>query len=93
MNRESDDGTSASLKRRDFIGVLAGAAASLVLTPTLNLSAVRSVPSPVVSIHMDQPYLDWSGTATPYYPPPGARAGQTVAPLDEESLRFHYCYL
>jgi len=41
----------------------------------------------VVSFHLDQPYLDWSGTAVPYYPPPGARSAEVAAHLTEEMLR------
>ena len=86
--------TSASLTRRGFIGVLAGAGAALTSIPYVHLGAARSVCShPVVSIHMDQPYLDWTGTAVPYYPPLGTRSAQIVASLDEESLRLQHCYL
>jgi len=41
----------------------------------------------IISFHLDQPYLDWSGTAVPYYPPPGACSAEAVAPLPEEMLR------
>lgn len=43
--------------------------------------------SPVVSFHMDQPYLDMTGTAIPYYPPPGMRSGESAARLSEEVFR------
>jgi len=85
----------ACITRRDFIGVFVGAGAALALIPGVHLRAALSIPSrqPVVSFHMDQPYLDWSGTAMPYYPPPGTRSGQIVANFDEESLRLRHCYL
>jgi len=41
----------------------------------------------VISFHLDHPYLDWSGTAVPYYPPPGACSAEAVAQLPEEMLR------
>jgi hypothetical protein len=46
----------------------------------------RATPRPVVSFHMDQPYVDHSGTAEPYVPPPGARSAEPVALLDEEAI-------
>ena len=63
-------------------------------------SAARAVPSvkaatalhraPVVSFHVDRPYIDTTGTATPYLPPAGTRSGQPIAELsDEEYLRRH----
>lgn len=97
MNHELESGTMTSntLSRRNFIGSLAGAGAALTWILRLRLDAVRTVasPRPVVSIHMDQPYLDWSGTAMPYDPPAGLRSGEVLANLGEESLRLRYCYL
>jgi hypothetical protein len=43
--------------------------------------------SPVLSFHMDQPYLDVTGTAVPYYPPPGVRSGDSAAELSEDVFR------
>jgi hypothetical protein len=85
----------ACITRRDFIGIFIGAGAALTLIPAVPLPAALSIRSrqPVVSFHMDQPYLDWSGTAMPYYPPPGIRSGQIVANFYDESLRFQHCYL
>ena len=42
---------------------------------------------PVVSFHMDQPYLDVSGKAVPYHPPRGLRSAQSLAELSDEA--FH----
>jgi hypothetical protein len=42
--------------------------------------------TPVVSFHLDQPYLDWSGEGLPYVPPVGARAGDALACLSEAEL-------
>ena len=41
---------------------------------------------PVVSFHMDQPYIDYSGTAEPYVPPVGARSAAHAASFDEETI-------
>jgi hypothetical protein len=46
----------------------------------------RAAPRPVVSFHMDQPYVDYSGTAEPYVPPAGARSAEFLASLDEEAV-------
>jgi hypothetical protein len=95
MSREPDNTRSRLLTRRDFIGALAGAGAALGSIPTWQVDVAQSTASrrPIVSIHMDQPYLDWSGTAMPYYPPAGSRSAQILAKLDEESLRLYHCYL
>jgi len=47
-------------------------------------------PEPVVSFHMDQPYLDMTGTAVPYIPPAGTRSGQPLAELSVEE--FYACF-
>lgn len=46
----------------------------------------RTTPRPVVSFHMDQPYVDYSGTADPYRPPAGARSAEFIASLDDEAI-------
>jgi hypothetical protein len=46
----------------------------------------------VVSFHMDQPYLDPTGTAAPYHPPSGARSASPVAHLSEEAFRRSQAY-
>ena len=46
---------------------------------------------PIVSFHLDQPYLDLTGKQKPYIPPAGMRAGAPLAALTEEQLlsRFY----
>ena len=39
--------------------------------------------TPVVSFHLDQPYLDLTGQDVPYVPPAGCRAGDALAALDD----------
>jgi len=46
----------------------------------------RGTPRPVVSFHMDQPYVDYSGTAEPYVPPSGARSAEHLASLDDATV-------
>ncbi len=47
---------------------------------------------PVVSFHIDRPYLDLSGTAEPYIPPAGTRSGQPAATLSDTEFRRRYAY-
>jgi hypothetical protein len=62
----------------------------------MGLEAVAALPpvkAAVVSIHMDQPYLDLTGRALPYLPPPGLRAGAPLADLSEAEFRRRFVYL
>jgi len=81
---------AAILTRRTFLGVIAMGGASL-LVPAVTLLAQTERAgehrSPVVSFHMDRPYLDMTGTAIPYYPPPGVRSGDSAAELSEDVFR------
>jgi len=47
--------------------------------------------APVVSFHLDQPYLDLTGLEKPYVPPAGLRSGAPLAALSEEQVlsRFY----
>lgn len=42
--------------------------------------------TPVVSFHLDRPYLDFTGKAIPYLPPAGARGAEGLAGLSEADL-------
>lgn len=46
---------------------------------------------PVVSFHLDQPYLDLTGLGEPYVPPAGLRSGAPLAAFSEEEMlgRFY----
>lgn len=85
------------LKRRAFMTQLAAAGAAMAATAgPMQLRAVAAVPrvrAAVVSIHMDQPYIDATGSALPYLPPDGVRAGDPVAHLSEAELRRRFVYL
>jgi hypothetical protein len=107
--REHAVGEPGGITRRTFLGQVAatvGAGAALlagavqVARPVPGIATretARGRPSasrpPVVSFHIDRPYLDLSGTAEPYIPPAGARSGQPAAALsDVEFWRRHaYC--
>jgi hypothetical protein len=88
------------LTRRDFVAKLAVASAAIgafALAPEAAWTAEGSaspVPArkPVVSFHMDRPYVDPTGTAMPYLPPSGARSGAPVARFSEEAFRRMQCY-
>ncbi len=54
--------------------------------PVVPRTAVTA-PAPVISIHLDMPYLDVSGRGIPYRPPIGMRGGQSLAALSE--AEFH----
>jgi hypothetical protein len=94
-----EDGVMKSLAvtRRDFIGatVLVGsltvlpqvARADPVHLPTHSSSAAQ----PVISFHMDQPYVDYTGTAQRYVPPAGARSAHFVSELDEAAVSGTLC--
>ena len=81
---------AATLTRRTFMGAIALGGAALVAPAGALLAQAERAGgrgSPVVSFHMDQPYLDMTGTAIPYYPPPGVRSGDAAARLSEEVFR------
>jgi len=84
------------LTRRDFLAnvVAAGAAVSAALAiPTPIIAATAPSRAAVVSIHLDQPYLDRTGTAIPYHPPHGMRSAAGVEHLSEEAFRRLQCYV
>jgi hypothetical protein len=47
---------------------------------------IHQTSRPIVSFHMDQPYVDYSGTAEPYVPPAGARSAEFIASLSDEAI-------
>jgi hypothetical protein len=88
------------LTRRDFVAKLAVASAAIgafALPPEAVWPAGASASpgqarGPVVSFHMDRPYIDPTGTAMPYLPPSGTRSGAPVARFSEETFRRMQCY-
>ncbi|MGC2332069.1 MAG: twin-arginine translocation signal domain-containing protein [Candidatus Acidiferrales bacterium] len=88
------------LTRRDFVAQVTAAGAAigaLALAPGAAAFAEAPAPSrqtrkPVVSFHMDRPYIDRSGRAMPYHPPRGACSGEPAARLSEEAFRRMQCY-
>jgi len=85
------------LTRRDFIAEMAAASAAIAAA-AVPLPAVIFVAPPVaaraavVSIHMDQPYIDATGRALPYVPPNGLRAGAPAENLTEAEFRSSQIY-
>lgn len=88
------------LTRRDFVAKLVRAGAAIgafALAPGAKwLAEAPASPveqrRPVVSFHMDRPYIDPTGTAMPYRPPSGARSGAPAARFSEETFRRMQCY-
>lgn len=87
------------LARRDFVAQLAASAAIGALWMAPGAAAFAEVAEslgparkPVVSFHMDRPYIDPTGTAMPYHPPVGARSGAPAARFSEETFRRMQCY-
>ena len=81
------------LTRAASVVALFGAARQVIARPTVleaNPIPAAQPPEPVVSFHMDQPYLDMTGTAVPYIPPAGTRSGQPLAELSVEE--FYACF-
>jgi len=89
------------VSRREFITYFATAGVAISAVPTVTFgsnktpsaaqttgSSGSSVTSraPVVSFHLDQPFLDLSGQCAPYVPPNGLRSGQPIAELDQIDL-------
>jgi hypothetical protein len=86
--------------RRQFIGRATAGSAVIALAPILTGQALQQVEArqvnaaagvmtrpPVVTILLDQPYLDPTGLSIPYRPPSGLRSGQALAELDDQSIR------
>jgi len=95
MNENSRTAAGSALTRRSFMYVMGAAGAAAAMPGEfLSLKTTRtSRRGAIVSFHMDQPYLDWSGTAVPYFPPPGVRSGDAVAHLTEEDFRRSFAYV
>jgi hypothetical protein len=86
------------LTRRDFIVELAVSSAAIgaatgPFSANIFAAAPAAAPTAIVSIHMDQPYIDTTGRALPYLPPGGVRAGASAAYLSETEFRRRYVYL
>jgi len=81
------------LKRRDFISELAVAGVAMAMMPADIFAVAPRARTAIVSIHMDQPYIDATGRELPYLPPDGVRAGMPVAHLSETEFRRRFVYL
>jgi hypothetical protein len=77
-----------SCTRRDFLRSVPLVGGAIVLLPALNGFEVARVP--VLSFHLDQPWLDATGMAEAYHPPAGARGAEPLALLDEQTLSRFY---
>ena len=83
----------SDITRREFVGAMLLVAALAALPKSVqaalaseSMPAAPAAAAPVISFHMDQPYVDYSGTAEPYIPPAGARAAAGIADLDDATV-------
>ncbi len=82
-----------TLPARGFPRTATRASPSSIASRDIVSSAIDlASPIPVVSIHLDQPYLDKTGTATPYVPPAGVRSGHAVSELSDVEFLSRYGY-
>jgi hypothetical protein len=91
-----------SFTRREFLVTVPAAGVALALrgpqspgglegVSPLSRPAIESLfATPVISFHLDHPYLDLTGQQKPYIPPAGMRAGAPLAALTEEQLFSRY---
>jgi hypothetical protein len=81
------------LTRRNFMAECAAAGAAIAAMSANGFAGMPHARSTVISIHMDQPYVDATGRALPYLPPDGARGGMPVANLSETEFRRRFVNL
>jgi hypothetical protein len=89
LQENSCSGAAGGMTRRGLLAALAALGAVMPFRSFFFQTSFQARQA-IVSFHMDQPYLDWSGTAVPYDPPPGTRSAQGVADLSEEMFRRHF---
>ena len=77
-----------SLSRRHFLVAVPVAGTVFALAPSL---AIRM--PPVLSFHLDRPYVDLTGREKPYIPPVGMRSGAPLASLSDEALARFYGFI
>ncbi len=82
--------------RRRFLRDASFAGGVFAMAPTLALpspSAVLALGGPVLSFHLDQPYLDLTGEARIYRPPAGARGGAPIEASSDAELSRYYGFI
>jgi hypothetical protein len=77
-----------SWSRREFLCTVPVAGGALVLAPTLVLKG-----APVLTLHLDQPYIDNTGMAEPYRPPAGLRSADALAGMSDMELSRYYGFI
>jgi hypothetical protein len=90
--------SGAGLTRRAFVARAAAVSSFVGVLPSFALGreaasiafmpepVTGSHPTPIISFHLDQPYLDATGTGVPYEPPAGARGADALGALSEAEL-------
>ena len=74
-----------NFSRRDFLCSVPLAGGALMVLPA---ACIRN--APVLSFHLDQPYVDLTGTAERYVPPAGMRSAAPLAQLSDMQLGRFY---
>src|SRR4051794_12446499 len=83
-------GPSLSIRRSpQSPGGLDSADCDTLVAPTEPVEPI----APVVSFHLDQPYLDLTGLEKPYIPPAGMRSGAPLAGLSDEVFSRFYGFI
>jgi hypothetical protein len=80
------------LTRREFVTAIAAGGAFAAMPAAMWPASLPAL-VPVVSIHMDQLYVDATGRAKPYEPPNGLRSAAPIAHLSELEFRRRFVYL
>jgi len=76
--------------RRVFITYATAAGSVMAFAPGMSLAhSWACVSTFVVSFHLDQPFVDFSGQCQPYRPPAGCRSGEPLANLSD--TEFYSC--
>jgi hypothetical protein len=100
MKQPEQTREGSRVTRRTFVRGMAQAGAAFGFIPCARAMGLFEAPHAarissrelssshaVISFHMDQPYLDASGSALPYNFPAGARSAAPAAGWSEEVLR------
>jgi hypothetical protein len=80
-----------SVSRREFLVTVSAAGGMLAVLPALPMLDLKKLP--VLSFHLDQPWMDVTGVGDAYVPPAGARGGAPLAALSEEELSRFYGFI
>jgi hypothetical protein len=78
----------SSPSRRFVLKAAVGVGGLAVGGATIPIASLVVAAAPVVSLHMDRPYLDLTGQAWAFAPAAGTRSAAVLADLTEEQHRW-----